>query len=93
MTYFTNKCENLEVKYLTDGGEFGLNCFKTKKNDGNLEILKRTMVLPVVSQLQVLRQHGWERREGSCGWLLGCSHERALLCATCTGMGNDENGE
>ena len=28
--------------------------------------------------------------EGSHGWLLGCSHERALLCATCTGMGNDE---
>ena len=25
----------------------------------------------MLSQLWVLQQHGWERREGSCRWLLG----------------------
>ena len=78
------------MKYLTKSGEFGLNCFKLK-NDGNLEILKGARDLPMLLQLQVLQQHGWEGREGSCRWLLGCSHERAPLCAACTGT-DEENG-
>ena len=51
---------------------------------------KRTRDLPMLSQLRVLPQHSWEGGKGSCRWLLGRSHEWALLFATCTAMLNGE---
>ena len=38
----------------------------------------------------MLLQHSWEGRKGSCGWLPGRSHERALLFATCNWNGSGD---
>ena len=44
-------------------------------------------------QLRLLQQHGWKVGKGSCGWLQGRSHERAPLCAACTGMKDGCDGD
>ena len=41
------------------------------ENNGNLEILKRARDLPMLSQLGVLRQHGWEGGKAAVGGSTG----------------------
>ena len=71
-------------------GGIWTNTFLHRKMMEIWKFRKRTRDLPMLLQLQVLWQHGWEGGKGSCGWLLRRSHERALLCATCTGTGDGE---